>query len=169
MTSLETDVERQAVSPNVLPLPSETSFPAAERVPLLADLDTKSPNYNTSSVINTESIPEDAVQSAPIPTKSPLPVLSLLLIAVFISHADGSLLTATYVTISSEFDAFGAAAWLTTSYTLAACAVQPIVGKLSDIYGRKAVLLISYAIFTVGLFVTYAFFTVVLNGQMLIK
>lgn len=57
---------------------------------------------------------------------------------------------ATYTTISSEFRAFGDAAWLTTSYVLGSCALQPIVGKLSDIYGRKGVLLSSYVVFAVG-------------------
>jgi MFS family permease len=57
---------------------------------------------------------------------------------------------ATYGTVSSEFGAFGSASWLTTSYALAMAAVQPIVGKLSDIYGRKVVLLISYILFATG-------------------
>ncbi|KAG4427507.1 hypothetical protein IFR05_017011, partial [Cadophora sp. M221] len=57
---------------------------------------------------------------------------------------------ATYGTISSEFGALADASWLTTSYSLATCAVQPITGKLSDIYGRKGVLLGSYVLFAVG-------------------
>jgi hypothetical protein len=79
-----------------------------------------------------------------------LAIISLLLIGVFISNADGTLVLATYGTISSEFDAFGQGSWLTTSYALATCAVQPIVGKLSDIYGRKGVLLASYGLFAIG-------------------
>lgn len=66
------------------------------------------------------------------------------------SNADGSLVMATYGTISSEFGALADASWLTTSYSLATCAIQPITGKLSDIYGRKGVLLASYVLFAVG-------------------
>lgn len=62
---------------------------------------------------------------------------------------------ATYGTISSEFGALADAAWLTTSYSLATCAVQPITGKLSDIYGRKPVLLVSYVLFAVGSVIWY--------------
>lgn len=61
---------------------------------------------------------------------------------------------ATYGTISSEFDSFGDASWLTTGFTLATCAVQPLAGKLSDVYGRKAVLLVSYVLFAGGSIVT---------------
>ena len=33
---------------------------------------------------------------------------------------------------------------------LAMVAVQPLVGKLSDIYGRKPILLLAYTLFTIG-------------------
>jgi hypothetical protein len=82
--------------------------------------------------------------------QSAFAIISLLLIGVFASSADSTLVIATYATVSSEFGALGSAAWLTTSYTLAMCASQAIVGKLSDIYGRKAVLLVSYVGFATG-------------------
>ncbi|QSZ30845.1 hypothetical protein DSL72_000403 [Monilinia vaccinii-corymbosi] len=59
------------------------------------------------------------------------------------SYADGALVIATYGPIASEFQDLGDASWLTTSYSLAMCAVQPLTGKISDIYGRKPALLIS--------------------------
>jgi len=67
-----------------------------------------------------------------------------------VASADGSLVLATYGTISSEFNAFGSASWLSTSFMLASCATQPLTGKLSDIYGRKAIVLTSYVFFAVG-------------------
>ncbi|KAK0114280.1 hypothetical protein ONS95_013775 [Cadophora gregata] len=82
--------------------------------------------------------------------KSVFAIIALLMIGVFMSNADGSLVMATYGTISSEFGALAEASWLTTSYSLASCAVQPITGKLCDIYGRKSVLLVSYVLFAVG-------------------
>ncbi|KAH6720696.1 major facilitator superfamily domain-containing protein [Leptodontidium sp. MPI-SDFR-AT-0119] len=82
--------------------------------------------------------------------RSVFAIISLLMIGVFMSNADGSLVMATYGTISSEFGALADASWLTTSYSLATCAIQPITGKLSDIYGRKGVLLASYVLFAVG-------------------
>ena len=69
----------------------------------------------------------------------------------FISNADGSLLLATHPVIASEFNALDDSSWLLTSFAIALAAVMPLYGKLSDIYGRKALLLISYALFSLGL------------------
>ncbi|CAG8885688.1 unnamed protein product [Penicillium egyptiacum] len=52
--------------------------------------------------------------------------------------------------ISSEFNRLRDASWLSTGYTLGLCAAQPMYGKLSDIYGRKPILLLSYLLFAVG-------------------
>ncbi|KAA8576111.1 hypothetical protein EYC84_006273 [Monilinia fructicola] len=112
------------------------------------------PNYKSTA---TFSDVESAQNSSQVDdattgkvTKSVAIVISLLLIGVFISNADGTLVIATYGTIASEFQALGDASWLTTSYSLAMCAIQPLTGKISDIYGRKPVLLISYGIFVIG-------------------
>ncbi|KAN0099263.1 MFS general substrate transporter [Hyaloscypha variabilis] len=76
--------------------------------------------------------------------------ISLLLIGVFAANIDSSLVLATKSAISSSFSALQSASWLTTSYVMATCATQPIVGKLSDIFGHKNVLLVSYVLFAIG-------------------
>jgi MFS family permease len=55
-------------------------------------------------------------------------VLSSLHPGVFIANADGTVVLATYGTISSHFPKLEYASWLVTSYVLAMCAAQPIVG-----------------------------------------
>ncbi|KAF7949948.1 uncharacterized protein EAE97_003457 [Botrytis byssoidea] len=115
------------------------------------------PNYkSTATFPDVESAQNDQVQDETTGkvTKSAAIIISLLLIGVFISYADGTLVLATYGTIASEFRALGDASWLTTSYSLAMCAVQPLTGKISDIYGRKPVLLISYGFFVIGCVLT---------------
>lgn len=52
--------------------------------------------------------------------------------------------------MSSEFHALSHASLLSTSYLLSTCASQPLLAKLTDIYGRKHILLISYLLFTAG-------------------
>ncbi|KAF2021707.1 MFS general substrate transporter, partial [Aaosphaeria arxii CBS 175.79] len=69
----------------------------------------------------------------------------------FISNADGSLLLATHPVIASEFNALDDSSWLLTSFAIAQAATQPLYGKLSDIYGRKQLLLVAYALFGLGL------------------
>ncbi|KAJ5494844.1 Major facilitator superfamily domain general substrate transporter [Penicillium fimorum] len=77
-------------------------------------------------------------------------IIAVLLLGEFISNADGTLVMAAAGRISSEFNRLRDASWLSTGYTLGVCAAQPMYGKLSDIYGRKPMLLFSYLLFAVG-------------------
>ena len=45
----------------------------------------------------------------------------------FIANADGSIVLATYSTISSELGSMENASWLVVTYSLATCAIQPTV------------------------------------------
>jgi len=74
----------------------------------------------------------------------------VLLIGVFVANADGSLVIASSQSIASEFNALSGASWLVTTYVLAQCATQPLYGKLSDIFGRKDNLAVSYIFFAMG-------------------
>ncbi|KAH8646182.1 major facilitator superfamily transporter [Xylariales sp. PMI_506] len=77
-------------------------------------------------------------------------VVLALLVGAFTANADGSLVMATHPMIGSEFNALQDSSWLSISYTLAGAATQSLYAKLSDIYGRKPVLLFSYLMFAVG-------------------
>ncbi|CDS10285.1 hypothetical protein LRAMOSA02961 [Lichtheimia ramosa] len=52
--------------------------------------------------------------------------------------------------IASELDALSNQTWIATAYLLAVNAFQPISGKLSDIFGRKPVLLFGLSFFVLG-------------------
>jgi MFS family permease len=58
---------------------------------------------------------------------------------------------ATHPVIASEFKALDDSSWLLTSFALASASTLPLYGKLSDIYGRKDLLIIAYLIFAIGL------------------
>lgn len=73
---------------------------------------------------------------------------------VFIANADTSLVLATYGRISSDFNSLDNTSWLLTGYMLSMCGTQPLYGKLSNIFGRKPLLLLSYVLFALGNFVT---------------
>ncbi|KAK3904695.1 major facilitator superfamily domain-containing protein [Staphylotrichum tortipilum] len=77
-------------------------------------------------------------------------IISVLLIGIFVAHADGSILLATHPIIASEFNDLGNSSWLITSFALAGAATQTLYGKLSDIYGRKTLVISAYVIFVVG-------------------
>lgn len=54
-------------------------------------------------------------------------IISVLLIGVFVSSADYSLVMATFAQISSEFGQLESGSWLLSSYLLASCVTQPMV------------------------------------------
>ncbi|KAK3291893.1 major facilitator superfamily domain-containing protein [Chaetomium fimeti] len=77
-------------------------------------------------------------------------IISVLLIGIFVAHADGSILLATHPIIASEFNDLENSSWLITGFALAGAATQTLYGKLSDIYGRKSLVITAYVIFVVG-------------------
>ncbi|KAK8017374.1 major facilitator superfamily transporter, partial [Apiospora rasikravindrae] len=87
-----------------------------------------------------------------------LKVVLVLLVGTFTSNGDGSLVLATHPTIASEFNCLSASSWLFVSFSLAGAATQTLTekfaplkyGKLSDIYGRRLLLIIAYTLFAIG-------------------
>lgn len=55
-----------------------------------------------------------------------------------------------YGKIGSELHALNNTSWIATAYFLTLTSFQPLYGKLSDIFGRKACLLFGYLIFGLG-------------------
>lgn len=75
----------------------------------------------------------------------PLHVVSILTF-----HPDGTLITTLAAPISASFDSYSLFAWVFTSYMIPMTAVQPIAGKLSDIFGRKPLVVFPGIIFIAG-------------------
>jgi hypothetical protein len=112
---------------------------------------TKQPT-STSHVIADEetSAPGSPAEPAVQVLTSVSSIITVLLLGEFISNADSTLIMTATARITSEFNKLQGAAWLSTGYTIGVCAAQPMYGKLSDIYGRKPLLLNSYFFLALG-------------------
>ncbi|KAH7406206.1 major facilitator superfamily domain-containing protein [Phaeosphaeria sp. MPI-PUGE-AT-0046c] len=77
-------------------------------------------------------------------------IFPAIAIGVFLSSADQTLIVATYGTIGTDLHALSSVSWVATSYFLTLSALQPLYGKLSDIFGRKQCLLFAYLVFGIG-------------------
>lgn len=73
-------------------------------------------------------------------------VVAVMLLAAL----DGTIVGTAMPRIIADLQGFNHYAAVTTTYMLAATVVVPIVGKLSDLYGRKPFLLLGVAIFLIG-------------------
>lgn len=71
-------------------------------------------------------------------------------IQTFLAAVDSTIVASTSAKIGTDFDALNRTSWLATGYLLTKVCVEPLYGKLSDIYGRKPLLLLSFAIFALG-------------------
>ena len=73
------------------------------------------------------------------------------LLALFLSALDQTIVaTALLPPIAADFGGFTLISWVVTAYLLTSTCVTPIVGKLSNLYGRRRILNISLVLFMLG-------------------
>ena len=73
-----------------------------------------------------------------------------IMLATLLAALDQTIVGTAMPRIIAELQGFDHYAWVTTAYLLSSTAVVPIVGKLSDMYGRKYFLMGSAALFVVA-------------------
>ncbi|CAM5222736.1 putative MFS family arabinose efflux permease OS=Ureibacillus acetophenoni OX=614649 GN=SAMN05877842_110136 PE=4 SV=1 [Ureibacillus acetophenoni] len=77
--------------------------------------------------------------------------ITLFCIGVFMAALDNGIISAALTTINSSFDVSANwGAWGVTIYTLGLAISIPIVGKISDRYGRRKLFLVEIALFGLG-------------------
>jgi EmrB/QacA subfamily drug resistance transporter len=79
--------------------------------------------------------------------KQILKVLSGILLCIFLAAIDQTVVIPAVPAIAADLDGFGHLAWIISAYLLTSTAMTPIYGKLSDIYGRRKLLLVGLTIF----------------------
>jgi EmrB/QacA subfamily drug resistance transporter len=70
-----------------------------------------------------------------------------ILLAMFLGALDQTIIATALPTIGRELSDVENLSWVVTAYLLTATAATPLYGKLSDIHGRRAMLLVAIAIF----------------------
>ncbi|KAJ5587606.1 Major facilitator superfamily domain general substrate transporter [Penicillium hispanicum] len=71
-------------------------------------------------------------------------------VATFLAAADSTITSTLSATIATEFDSLAIISWLGSGYLVGLTATQPLSGKLSDIFGRRASFCFATAMFTIG-------------------
>src|SRR3954447_10917145 len=76
-------------------------------------------------------------------------VISLML-TMFLAALDQTIVATALPTIGRQFHDVSNLSWVITAYLLASTAVAPVFGTLSDIYGRRAMIITALSLFIAG-------------------
>ena len=82
--------------------------------------------------------------------RTKLIIMISVMASLFLVALDQTIIATALGKIVEEFNAFSALSWIVTAYLLTTTITVPIAGKLSDLFGRRTMLLIGVAVFTVG-------------------
>jgi EmrB/QacA subfamily drug resistance transporter len=73
-----------------------------------------------------------------------------IMLAMFLGALDQTIVATALPTIGRHFGDLGDLSWVVTAYLLTGTAVTPLYGKLSDIHGRRGMMLAAICIFVAG-------------------
>ena len=74
-------------------------------------------------------------------------VVTGIMLCILLASLDQTVVIPAVPAIAADLGAFGHLSWIVTAYLLTSTAATPIYGKLSDIYGRRALLLPALVLF----------------------
>jgi EmrB/QacA subfamily drug resistance transporter len=79
-----------------------------------------------------------------------LTIISGITLAMLLAALDQTIVATALPTIGSDLNDFVNLSWVVTAYLLSSTAVTPLYGKLSDVLGRRVVLLFAIGVFMLG-------------------
>jgi EmrB/QacA subfamily drug resistance transporter len=85
-----------------------------------------------------------------LPRKQVLITLIGVLLAMFLSSLDQTIVGVAMPRIIADLGGFTHYTWVTTAYLITSTVMLPITGKITDMYGRKLLYIIGISIFTIG-------------------
>ena len=94
-----------------------------------------------------QSVAKDFVQ---LPRKQVMLTMGGVVLALFLSALDQTVVSTAMPRVIADLGGFDRFTWVTTSYLVASTTAVPIVGRLTDIYGRKLFYIGGILVFMLG-------------------
>jgi EmrB/QacA subfamily drug resistance transporter len=85
-----------------------------------------------------------------LPHRTKMLIMASVLLGLFLSALDQTIVATALPAIVSDLNGLALVGWISTGYLLASTAMVPIYGKLSDLYGRRTVLVFGIVVFVLG-------------------
>jgi EmrB/QacA subfamily drug resistance transporter len=82
--------------------------------------------------------------------KQIMTILSGLILGMFLAALDQMIVSTAIRTIGDDLHGLSIQAWVTTAFLITSTIATPLMGKLSDIYGRKPLFMLAITIFILG-------------------
>ena len=73
-----------------------------------------------------------------------------VLLALLLAALDQTVVSTALPRIAADLNGFSDLSWIVTAYLLTSTATVPLYGKISDLYGRRALFIVAISIFLVG-------------------
>jgi len=102
-----------------------------------------------SQVIDVSDAPSIA-PPAPLTPDEVRTILVSLMLTMFLAALDQTIVATALPTIGRQFHDVTSLSWVITAYLLASTAVAPVFGTLSDIYGRRVMIIAALSLFVFG-------------------
>ena len=94
-----------------------------------------------------EAIVHPAVE---VNSRARFEILGAILLALFLGALDQTIVGPVLPTIAKDLNGIDLYTWVVTAYLVTSTAAIPVYGKLSDLYGRKPMLVVGICLFLVG-------------------
>src|SRR5215470_11932377 len=91
--------------------------------------------------------PQRAVSPKPLDQAGVRTIVMGILLAMFLGALDQTIVATALPTIGRDLQDVDSLSWVVTAYLLTATTVTPLYGKLSDIHGRRLMLLVAIGVF----------------------
>ena len=97
-----------------------------------------------------DAAPTHGLGALDLPHRAKMEILFAILLGLFLGALDQTIVAVALPTIVTDLGGQSLLTWTITIYLLASTITVPFYGKLSDLYGRKPLLMIGITIFLIG-------------------
>src|SRR5437763_9017739 len=125
----------------------ERHSPAGKQI--LPETAAGDPSQKAVEVIDISDAPA-TLPRPPLTRSEVRTILMSLMLTMFLAALDQTIVATALPTIGGQFHDVSNLSWVITAYLLASTAVAPVFGTLSDIYGRRAMIITALSLFIAG-------------------
>ncbi len=104
----------------------------------------------TAATTTAQAIDERTDYSTQLSSRTKILILAGVLLGLFLAALDQTVVATALPAIIADLQGIDLLAWVSAGYLIASTTTVPIYGKLSDLFGRRSIVLFGMAVFLIG-------------------